>query len=89
MPKYFRDAGHFWGIAAGTPRSVIRARINDVDNTLVAARSLLDDHGADEISARRGKALFDRKDIERAMQFQAALKQRFAHDLETLQVTLV
>jgi hypothetical protein len=36
----------------------------------------------------QGKTLFDRKDVERAMEFQAALKQRFSRDLETLQVTL-
>lgn len=26
-PKHFRDAGHFWGIAPGTPPSMIRTRI--------------------------------------------------------------
>jgi hypothetical protein len=87
-PRYFRDAGHFWGIAPGTPSSVIRARIGDVDNTLVTAQSLLDKQGASEISARHGKVLFDGKDIERAMEFQATLKQRFSRDLETLQVSL-
>ena len=33
-PKYFRDAGHFWGVAPGTPPSVIRSRIANVDQTL-------------------------------------------------------
>jgi len=88
MPKYFRDAGHFWGIAPGTPPKVIRTRIREVDRTLETARSLLDGRGADEISARHGKALFDRKDIERAMEFQNTLKQRFSRDLVTLQVSL-
>jgi hypothetical protein len=87
-PRYFRDAGHFWGIAPGTPSSVIRARINEVDNTLATAQSLLDKEGASDISARHGKVLFDRKDIERAMEFQATLKQRFSRDLDTLQVTM-
>lgn len=86
MPKHFRDAGHFWGIAPGTPPSVIRARISGVDNTLATARSLLDEKGAEEIAARHGKALFDRTDIERAMEFQATLKRRFAKELSTLQV---
>jgi hypothetical protein len=85
LPKRFRDAGHFWGIAPGTPRSVIRARIGDIDNTLEKARSLLDEKGTEEIAARHGRALFDRTDIERAREFQAALKQRFAKDLATLQ----
>lgn len=85
LPKHFRDAGHFWGIAPGTPPSVIRARISHVDNTLEKARSLLDTKGVNEIAARHGKALFDRTDLERAIEFQAALKRRFAKDLSTLQ----
>jgi hypothetical protein len=88
-PRHFRDAGHFWGIALGTPPSVIRARVREVDDTLAAAIALLESEGTDEIAARHGKALFDRNDIERAAEFQATLKQRFARDLETLQVTLI
>jgi hypothetical protein len=88
MPKHFRDAGHFWGIAPGTPTNVIRTRIREVDHTLQTAGGLLDGQGAEEISARHGKVLFDRKDIERAMEFQATLKRRFSRDLETLQVSL-
>ena len=88
MPKNFRDAGHFWGVAPGTPPSVIRARIREVDNTLATAGSLLNDEGADEVSARHGKILFDRNDIMRATEFHTTLKQRFARDLETLQVVL-
>jgi hypothetical protein len=87
-PKHFRDAGHFWGIAAGTPRSVIRTRIASIDNTLETAESILDKHGAEEMSSRHGRALFDRNDIERAKEFQSLLKSRFAKDLQTLQVTL-
>lgn len=30
-PKYFRDAGHFWGIAPGTPPRVIGARVREID----------------------------------------------------------
>jgi hypothetical protein len=88
MPKHFRDAGHFWGVAPGTPPSVIRARIGEVDKTLEVARSLLDAKGVDEVVARHGKALFDRIDIGRAEEFQATLKQRFAKDLSTLQVAM-
>ncbi len=89
MPKHFRDAGHFWGIAPGTPPSVIRARIGEVDKTLEKARSLLEAKSVEEIAARHGKALFDRTDIDRAMEFQATLKRRFAKDLSTLQVDMV
>lgn len=88
MPRHFRDAGHFWRIAVGTPPSVIRTRIREIDENLAAANALLEREGTDEIAARHGKALFDRKDIERATEFQAVLKQRFSRDLETLQVTL-
>jgi hypothetical protein len=87
-PKYFRDAGHFWGVAPGTPPKVIQSRILDIDRTLEKALSLLDAGGVDEIAGRHGKALFDRTDIKRAMNFQAALKERFAKDLATLQVKL-
>jgi hypothetical protein len=87
-PKYFRDAGHFWGVALGTPPKVIQSRILDIDRTLEKARSLLHVAGVDEAAVRHGKALFDRTDIERAMNFQAALKERFARDLATLQVKL-
>lgn len=85
VPKHFRDAGHFWEIASGTPPSVIRTRIARVDNTLQKARSLLDDKGVDGIAARHGKPLFDRADIDRVSEFQETLKQRFAKELETLQ----
>lgn len=87
-PRLFRDAGHFWGVAPGTPPKVIQARITDVDRTLEKALGLLDAGGVDEVTARRGTALFDRNGIERAMNFQTTLKQRFTRDLATLQVTL-
>jgi hypothetical protein len=40
-PKSFRDAGHFWGIAPGTPTRVIRERIEAVDNVITAATAEL------------------------------------------------
>jgi hypothetical protein len=86
FPKHFRDAGHFWGIAPGTPARVIQIRILEVDRTLERALSLLVSGGMNEVTARHGKALFGRTDIERAANFQATLKQRFAKDLATLQV---
>jgi hypothetical protein len=87
-PKHFREAGHFWSVAPGTPARVIQTRILDVDRTLERALSLLDTGGVNEVEARHGKALFDRSDIERAMNFQMTLKERFAKDLATLQVKL-
>jgi hypothetical protein len=44
--------------------------------------------GLRKLAVRHGKALFDRTNIERAMNFQAALKEHFAKDLATLQVKL-
>lgn len=85
-PKHFRDAGHFWGVAPGTPARVIQERIRDIDRTLGKAMNLLEAGGTDEVVARHGKALFDRRDIERATNFQAVLKDRFAKDLNILQV---
>ncbi len=83
-PKHFRDAGHFWGIAPGTPPSVITARVRDVDRSLAEATTVLEDGGYDEVAARHGKVLFDRTDIDRAKEFHATLKQRFSKDLATL-----
>src|SRR5262249_13810334 len=34
----FRDAGHFWGVAPGTPARVVRERVNSIDNTIDAAK---------------------------------------------------
>jgi hypothetical protein len=88
MPKHFRDAGHFWGIAPGTPPRVIRTRITEVDNMLEKALSMLDESGADAIAARHGKVLFDRADVTRAQEFQATLKDRFSKDLAMLTVAV-
>ena len=85
-PKHFRDAGHFWGVAPGTPAKVIQSRILDVDRNLETALGILDTEGINEVTARHGKALFDRTDIEQAKKFQAVLKERFAKDLATLHV---
>jgi hypothetical protein len=83
-PKFFRDAGHFWGIAPGTPPHVVRERVGGIDNTLRAAAKLLDELNVNQIASSRGKVLFERNDIERCMQFQEALKSRFARDLRML-----
>ena len=88
FPKHFRDAGHFWGVAPGTPPAVIRERIAKVDQTLTTAFTLLTQQNVDEIGSRHGKALFGRSDVERAASFQRTLKERFERDLQTLQVSL-
>lgn len=87
-PKSFRDAGHFWGVAPGTPPAVIHRRIVDIDHTLEKARSMLDKGGSDAVAASHARVLFDRTDVERANEFQAMLKSRFKKDLATLDVVL-
>jgi hypothetical protein len=42
------------------------------------------DHGVEEIADARGKVLFDRNDLERCVQFQQTLKDRFARELAIL-----
>jgi hypothetical protein len=84
-PKYFREAGHFWGIAPGTPAKTVRERVNSVEQTLKAALKVIEQRGVKEIIEQRGgRVLFDRKDIERCLEFQKTLKQRFARDLRML-----
>jgi hypothetical protein len=88
-PKYFRDAGHFWGIAPGTPPRVIGARVREIDQTLANAAALLDERGTEEVAERHGKVLYDRTDIKRAQEFHTMLKQRFANDLSTLKAVVI
>lgn len=83
-PKYFREAGHFWGIAPGTPARTVRDRVGFIDQTLMAAIEFLESRGVREIMEKRGKVLFERQDIERCQEFQATLKKRFARDLRLL-----
>ena len=85
-PNRFRDAGAFWGVAPGTPPSVIVKRIRAIDDVLDTAYELLDDAGLEELGSGRGALLFDRTDIDRCREFQSALKERFAKDLRVLGV---
>lgn len=83
-PKYFREAGHFWGIAPGTPARTVVERVEAVERTLCAALKALDDRGVNEMIEQRGKVLFERKDIERCLEFQRVLVERFKRDLSAL-----
>ena len=87
-PKYFRDAGQIWGVAPGTPPSVIGSRIANVDQTLESAQALLEQRSVDAISAQHGRKLFDRTDIARALEFQHFLRRKFKNDLKALGVSL-
>lgn len=83
-PSNFRDAGHFWEVAPGTPARVIQQRVTAVDDTLEAAERLLNERGVDQIGDRHGRVLIDRQDVERAMEFQQTIKMRFKEDLRIL-----
>jgi hypothetical protein len=87
LPRHFRDAGHFWGIAPGMPPRTIRERLEAVEGTLQAAAAFLASAKVDEVAQQRGRILFQRQDIERSLAFQACLKTRFARDLALLGAT--
>jgi hypothetical protein len=83
-PKYFREAGHFWGIAPGTPAKTVRERVASIERILQTAVNALEDRNLNEFIEQRGKILFDRKDIERCLEFQSVLKERFRKELRLL-----
>ncbi len=83
-PKYFREAGHFWGIAPGTPPKTVLERVSSVERTLSSALKALNERGVNELIEQRGKVLFERKDIERCLEFQRVLTERFKRDLTLL-----
>jgi hypothetical protein len=66
------------------PPKTVRDRVGAVERTLAAARDFLEASGINEVAEHRGKILSQREDIDRASQFQAVLKQRFARDLRLL-----
>jgi hypothetical protein len=83
-PKYFREAGHFWSIAPSTPAKTALERIISVKRTLTTALKALDERGVSEFIEQRGKILFERNDIERCIEFQRVLTERFKSDLKLL-----
>jgi hypothetical protein len=83
-PKSFHKAGHFWGIAPGTPARVARERVAFIDVTLQAAERLLTERGVDSVIDGRGQVLFDRQDVRRCLEFQLAMKERFGKELRRL-----
>lgn len=83
-PSRFRGAGHFWGIAPGTPPDAVRARVLGVERTLQAALAAIERRGLTEVIEQRGRIMFDRHDLERALAFQRELRQRFSGDLRRL-----
>jgi len=86
-PKSFHKAGAFWGIAPGTPARVARERVAFVEKTLRAAERLLVARDIETVSDERGRELFDQHDIQRCLEFQRTMKERFAKELQRLGVT--
>lgn len=86
-PKSFHKAGAFWGIAPGTPPRVARERVAFVEMTLRAAEALLVARDIETVSDEHRRALFDRHDIQRCLEFQRTMKERFAKELQRLGVT--
>lgn len=83
-PKRFREAGGFWGVAPGTPPKTVQERVRAVEDTMRAALALLEREDVDGIGQRSGKVLYERQDVERALEFQETLKRRFDADLQML-----
>jgi hypothetical protein len=83
-PSRFRGAGHFWGIAPGTPPEAVRTRVLAVERSLRAALTEMERRGVVEVLEQRGRVLFERRDLERALDFQKTLRERFSRDLRRL-----
>jgi hypothetical protein len=83
-PSRFRGAGHFWGIAPGTPSEAVRTRVLGVERSLHAALMELERRGLTEVVEQRGRVLFEKRDLERALDFQRTLRERFSRDLRRL-----
>lgn len=83
VPKKFRDASHFWNIAAGTPADVVQGRLQRVDSTANAAMAILTAKGVAEVR-KKGALLYDRSDVVMLMQFQAAMKYAFRRELRMM-----
>lgn len=83
-PNKFYAAGHFWGIAAGTPPRVIRDRLKHIEVTLIAALDYLDTNGTETLWGEREQVIAERRDIERCLEFNTTLKERFKQELTLL-----
>jgi hypothetical protein len=83
-PTKFSGAGHFWGVAPGTPPRVVRDRIARIETTLKEALSYMNRRGVTSLFKEKDRVLCERQDIERCLAFHEAVKQRFAKELRML-----
>jgi hypothetical protein len=83
-PAKFYGAGHFWGIAPGTPPRVIRDRVKHIEVTLSTAIDYLNRNDTDVLFGDRDQIIAERGDIERCVEFHDVLKKRFSRELSLL-----
>jgi hypothetical protein len=83
-PSKFGGAGHFWGVAPGTPPRVVRDRIAKIDATLKEALDYMSARNVNCLFKEKDRVLCERHDIERCLEFHKLLKQRFAKELSAL-----
>jgi len=83
-PSRFSVAGQFWGIAPGTPARVVRDRMANVEAILRQAHQYMVSRGVSTLYKEKNRVLCEMQDIERCLEFNDAIKQRFAKELEIL-----
>lgn len=83
-PAKFSGAGHFWGVAPGTPPRVVRDRIAKIEATLNEALDYMSARNVNSLFKEKDRVLCERRDIERCLEFHKLLKQRFAKELSAL-----
>jgi hypothetical protein len=62
----------------------VLSRVQGVEDTLLSARALLESRHLEEVGDKQGRLLFERQDVDRALDFQAAMKERFSKELHVL-----
>jgi hypothetical protein len=83
-PVKFSGAGHFWGVAPGTPPRVVRDRMAKIEVTLKEALDYMSAQNVTSLYQEKDRLLCERQDIERCLEFHSVLKQRFARELTAL-----
>lgn len=83
-PHKFSGAGHFWGVAPGTPPRIVRDRIARIEATLKEALDYMNARSVTSLFKEKDRILCDRRDIERCIEFHEVLKLRFARELALL-----
>jgi len=85
-PKEFRSAAYFWGISFGTPSKIVREKLSRIEQMLKEMMKFFETTKLDCIKEERvnGKILFEKRDVERCLEFHNQLKIRFQKELRRL-----